>query len=125
VSEDEAKAGEQERIARELAEEFRRLRVEDLLIQTLVTISSIGFRRLGLTQETREDRDLAQARLAIETMRALTPVLESFVPAELGRDFNQSLSNLQLAYANAASEEAVPPDQAADSRNEEQADGDR
>ena len=103
-SEGGASAEEQERLARELAEEFRRLRVEDLLIQTLVTVSSIGYRRLGLTEDTREDRDLAQARLAIETMRALTPVLESFVPAELIRDFNQSVANLQLAYAKVAGE---------------------
>jgi hypothetical protein len=95
---------EQERIARELAEEFRRLRVEDLVIQTLVTVSSIGYRRLGLTAETREDRDLPQARLAIEAMRALTPVLENFVPAELVRDLNQSVANLQLAYAKATAE---------------------
>ena len=123
MSEKKPKAAEQERLARELAEEFRRLRVEDLLIQTLVTVSSIGYRRLGLTEETREDRDLAQARLAVETMRALTPVLESFVPAELVRDFNQSVANLQLAYASVASEEP-PSDQATDAGKEEQADGD-
>ena len=105
MSERELSAEEQERFARELAEEFRRLRVEDLLIQTLVTVSSIGYRRLGLSDETRPDRDLAQARLAIETMRALTPVLDKFVPAELIRDFNQSVANLQLAYAKAAAEE--------------------
>lgn len=104
MSEREATPEDHERLAQELAEEFRKLRVEDLLIQTLVTVSSIGYRRLGLTEETREDRDLEQARLAIETMRALTPVVERFVPAELLRDFNQSVANLQLAYAKAAAE---------------------
>ena len=33
-------------------------------------------------------RDLEQTRLAIETMRAVTPVLGQFVPAELIRDFD-------------------------------------
>ena len=37
-------------------------------------------------------------------MRALTPVLEKVVPAELVRDFDQSVANLQLAYAKAATE---------------------
>jgi hypothetical protein len=37
-------------------------------------------------------------------MRALTPVLEHIVPDELIRDFNQSVANLQLAYAKAAGE---------------------
>ena len=96
----------EEELARELAEELRRLRIEDLLIQTLITISSIGYRRLGLTEDTKDDRDLQQAKLAIDTMTALTPVLESVVPEELIRDFNQSVASLQLAYANAAGEGA-------------------
>jgi hypothetical protein len=104
VSEPELTPEDQEELARELADELRKLKVEDVLINTLMTVSSIGYRRLGLTADTREDRDLDQARLAIETMRALTPVLERFVPAELVRDFHQSVANLQLAYAKAASE---------------------
>ena len=106
MSEQEGEQQEQERLARELAEELRKLKIEDVLVQTLVTVSSIGYRRLGLTDDTRADRDLEQTRLAIDTMRALTPVLERFVPAELVRDFNQSVANLQLAYAQAASESA-------------------
>jgi hypothetical protein len=98
----------QERIARELADELRKLKVEDVLVNTLMTVSSIGYRRLGLADETRGDRDLAQTQLAIETMRALTPVLAKFVPEELVRDFNSSVANLQLAYAKAASEGAEP-----------------
>ena len=98
--------GDQEEIARELAEELSRLRVEDVLIQTLITISSVGYRRLGLTEETKDDRDLQQAKLAIDTMVALTPVLENVVPEELVRDFNQSVASLQLAYAQAAGEGA-------------------
>jgi hypothetical protein len=108
VSEREPVQEEEERLAQELAEELRRLKVEDLLIQTLVTVSSIGYRRLGLTEESREERDLEQARLAIDTMRALTPVLERFVPPELIRDFNQSVANLQLAYAQATRQGGAP-----------------
>jgi hypothetical protein len=101
---------EEERLAEELLEALRHLKVEDVLIQTLVTVSSIGYRRLGLTEDTQDDRDLEQARLAIETMNAITPVLERFVPPELVRDFRSSVANLQLAYARAAGE----PDAAAD-----------
>jgi hypothetical protein len=96
----------EEELARELAEELRRLKIEDVLIQTLITISSIGYRRLGLTDETKGDRDLQQAKLAIDTMTALTPVLENVVPEELLQDFNQSVASLQLAYAKAVGERA-------------------
>jgi hypothetical protein len=98
VSEDEA------RLAEQLAEELAKLRVEDVLVGALIQVSSIGYRRLGLTDETKAERDLEQVRLAIDTMRALTPVLEHIVPDELIRDFNQSVANLQLAYAKAAGE---------------------
>ena len=98
MSEDEA------RLAEQLAEELAKLRVEDVLVGALIQVSSIGYRRLGLTEETKDDRDLEQVRLAIDTMRALTPVLENVVPDELIRDFNQSVANLQLAYAKAAAE---------------------
>jgi hypothetical protein len=95
---------EQERLAEELAEEIRRLRVEDVLVNTLVQVSSIGYRRLGLTEDTREDRELEQTRLAIETMAALVPVLEGLLPKELVAGFQEQIANLQLAYAKAAGE---------------------
>src|SRR5215213_5952649 len=95
---------EQDRLADQVSDMLRQLRVEDVLIQTLVTVSSIGYRRLGLTEDTAGERDLEQTRLAIETLNAVTPVLERFVPSELVRDFRQSIANLQLAYAKAAGE---------------------
>jgi hypothetical protein len=110
-----------EEVARQLAEELRKLRVEDVLIQTLVTISSIGYRRLGLTEDTKADRDLNQTRLAIETMRAVTPVLEQVVPPELIRDFSSSVANLQLAYAKAATEAGRAPRESEDSKADTQA----
>ena len=103
--EGEGRIDDEERLAREVAEELRNLKVEDVLVHTLMTVSSLGYRRVGLTDDTRQDRDLEQTRLAIETMRALTPLLGKFVPPEVVRDFNGSVANLQLAYVEATSEE--------------------
>ena len=80
----------------ELVDALRQLQVADLLVQTLSTISSLAYHRLA-----DEHRDLEQARLAIEALRALVPVLSGAVPAELTRDFEQVTANLQLAYAAA------------------------
>jgi hypothetical protein len=88
-----------EELLKQFEEELRKLKVSDLLIQTLYTVSSLGYRRLG-----DQDRDLEQAKLAIESLRALLPVLEGSVASEVTRDFNQVVVNLQLAYAKAASE---------------------
>ena len=51
-------------------------------------------------------RDLEQAKLAIESLRAIVPVLEGSVPEDVLRDFSQVTANLQLAYAKAADEMA-------------------
>ena len=86
-----------EQLIKQLEEELKKLKVADLLVQTLYTVSSLAYRKLS-----EEDRDLDQAKLAIEALRALLPVLEGSVPDELVRDFKQVTSNLQLAYADAA-----------------------
>ena len=70
-------------------------------MNTLVHVSSIGYRRLGLTEDSAGERDLPQTALAIETMRALVPVLEGFLPQELVAGFEEQIANLQLAYAKA------------------------
>jgi hypothetical protein len=90
-----------EQLVEQLEAELKKLQVADLLVQTLYTVSSLGFRRLAP-----EDRDLDQARLAIEALRALVPLLEDSAPAELVRDFKQVTANLQLAYADATKGEA-------------------
>ena len=82
---------------KQLEEELKKLKVSDLLVQTLYTASSLGYRKLS-----EEDRDLEQARLAIEALRALVPVLEGSVGDDVLRDFRQVTSNLQLAYADTA-----------------------
>ncbi len=91
-----------EKLIQQLEEELKKVKVSDLLVQTLYTVSSLGYSRLGT-----ENRDLEQAKLAIEAMRALIPVLADAVPEEVVRDFTQVTANMQLAYAKAVSESAA------------------
>ena len=60
----------------DLVDALSRLQVSDLLVQTLSTVSSLAYHRLA-----EEHRDLEQARLAIEALRALVPVLAGIDPA--------------------------------------------
>jgi hypothetical protein len=84
----------------ELLEALDRIAVADVLVQALATTASLGFRRVSP-----EARDLAQARLAIEALRALDPVLrEGGIEEALVRDLEQARANLQLAYAKAVAE---------------------
>ena len=97
---------DEQEIAEVLAEELAKLRVENILVGALIQVSTVGYRKLGLTEETESERDLEQTRIAIETMKALVPVLQQVIPEDLLRDFEQSVAGLQLAYAKAKSEEA-------------------
>jgi hypothetical protein len=89
-------SGAEERVSeQELLEALSQLQVADVLVQSLSTVSSLAYHRLGA-----EARDLEQARLAIEALRALVPVLRGAVPDELVRDFETVTASLQLAYAD-------------------------
>ncbi len=106
MAEDEDLPGEQE-----LREAFDRVAIADILVQTLAAAASLGFRKVS-----KEARDLPQARLVIEALRALEPVLrEGGVEEAVVRDLEQARSNLQLAYAKAVEEERVEPSADADS----------
>ena len=94
--------------AARLEEELKRVQISDVLVQTLYTLSSLGYHKLGT-----EHRDLPQARLAIDSLRALLPVLADAAPAEVVRDFEQVVANMQLAYADAVKQEQPAAEPAA------------
>jgi hypothetical protein len=85
----------------EVREALDRVAVADVLLNALGATASLGFRRVSS-----EARDLPQARLAIDALRALEPVLrEGGVDESVVRDLEQARANLQLAYAKAVEEE--------------------
>lgn len=89
----------------ELREALDKVGIADILLQTLTAVASLGFRRVSA-----EARDLGQARLAIEALRALEPVLrEGGVEEAIVRDLEQARMNLQLAYAKAVEEDSAVP----------------
>jgi hypothetical protein len=79
-----------------LLEVLSQLKVSDVLVQTLSTVSSLAYHRLA-----EEHRDLEQVRLAIEALRALLPVGSESLPPELVRDHEQVTANRQVANAGA------------------------
>jgi len=78
--------------------ELKRIRVDDVIVQTVVSLVNLGGRKAGLAPGTEDERDLDQVRKAIDGARALLPLVE----AELGPDaarIRDALSQLQMAYA--------------------------
>jgi hypothetical protein len=97
MTDDETTNPSDAELLEQVEEELKKLKVSDLLVQMLYTVSSLGYRKLS-----EQDRDLDQAKLAIDSLRAILPVLEGSIGDDVLRDFRQVTANLQLAYAEAA-----------------------
>ena len=78
----------------QLVAELQKVKVGDLLVHTSSMLASLAYGKLAP-----ETRDLADAQLAIEALRALLPLR----PEDQRASIQHVVSNLQLAYADAAS----------------------
>ncbi len=77
--------------------EMKRLRVEQVLLESVVSLVNLGMRRTGLAPGTEEERDPGQVHLAIESVRALTALIEQVLPEQAG-PIRDAVSQLQLAF---------------------------
>src|SRR5262249_25761714 len=93
LAEDEPR-GEEQVSPEEL---LRQVQVSDLVLGTLVSLVQLGYAKL-------RDGERDQARLGIEVLRAVMPVIEEAAPADAVRDLRQATANLQLAYASKINE---------------------
>jgi hypothetical protein len=77
--------------------EIKKISVEQVLLENVVTMVNLGMRRTGLAPGTEDERDQAQVRVAIEAVRALLPLVEQAAPAQ-AKAVQDALSQLQLAF---------------------------
>ena len=89
MTEDEARRAVEEQLAK--------VKVHDLLLESVVGILNLTARRIAKPDE----RDLDQAKLGIEAVRAVLDLLEP----EPQRAVRDALSELQMLYAREASGE--------------------
>jgi len=73
---------------------IREAKVGELILSTVSTLASVAYGKL-------ESRELGDARLAIDAVGALLPLLSGEIDDAIRRDFDQALTNLRIAYANA------------------------
>ena len=85
--------------------ELARIRVEDVLIQTVVSLLNLAARRAGLAGGD-EEPDFEQVRQAIDATQALLPLVEPMLGPD-AKQVRDALSQLQLAYARSGA--TMPP----------------
>jgi hypothetical protein len=90
---------------RALEAEMAKLTVDDVLLQTIVTLLNLGARKAGLAEGT--EADLPQVKKAIDAARALLPVVEP-EHGEALAPVRDALSRLQMAYVQMSGGKAQP-----------------
>ncbi len=90
----EGDAPSEEELRARLEEELRKVRIQDLLLQSVASLVNLTARRIAKEDE----RDLEQAKVGIDAVRALVDLLDPEPQAQV----KNALSELQMLYAQAS-----------------------
>jgi hypothetical protein len=93
---EQAQQPSEEELRAQLEEEIKRVRVEDVVLQSVVSILNLSARRIAKDDE----RDLDQAKVGIDAARALVDLVKPDAQPQL----RQAISELQMLYAQHAGE---------------------
>ena len=103
---EEGEAPSEEERRAQLEEEIRKVRIEDVVLQSAVSILNLSARRIAIDEE----RDLEQAKVGIDAGQALVDLVKPEAQAQL----RQAISELQLLYAKQAGGEGAPEQDASE-----------
>ena len=82
-----------------LEEQLRHITAFDVVAQTAISLINLAGRRLGLSEDTKDERDLPQVRDAVDAVRALLPILERDTDGPSLAPLRDALSSIQMEYA--------------------------
>ncbi len=84
----------EEELRERIEEQLRKIRVQDLLLESVVSLINLTARRIAKEDE----RDLEQARVGIEAVRAVVGLLDD----QQAKQIRGALSEIQMLYAKHA-----------------------
>src|SRR3954451_22097210 len=90
----------EEEMRERIEEQLRKVRVQDLLLESVVSVLNLAARRIAKEDE----RDLEQGRIGIEAVRAVVGLLDPEPAAQV----RSALSEVQMLYAKQAGGAAEP-----------------
>ncbi len=89
----------EEELVKQLQEELDKLTTKDIIIQLMMSLSSLAYKKMGLPIGTNDKfKDKNQAKLAIDGFDALLKVLSDEVSAQERETLQSSLTNLQMNF---------------------------
>jgi hypothetical protein len=82
-------------------QQLKQIRVEDVVVQTVLSLINLGSLRAGLVPGNESEADPQQLRQAIDAVRALLPQVEPVLGPD-ARQIRDAVSRLQMEYARLA-----------------------
>ncbi|MDD5659587.1 MAG: DUF1844 domain-containing protein [Actinomycetota bacterium] len=104
VSEEETKTEKEreEQLLKELQDELDKLSSKDIIVQFMMSLSSMAYKKMGLPVGTNDKyKDKEQAKLAIDSFDALLKVINDNISAQEKDNLQSSLTNLQMNFVKA------------------------
>ena len=90
-------------------QQLKQIRVEDVLVQTVLSLINLGSLRAGLVPGNESEADPQQLRQAIDAVRALLPQVEPVLGPD-ARQIRDAVSRLQMEYARLSSAGSAAPE---------------
>jgi hypothetical protein len=94
-------------------EQLRQITSFDVIAQTAISLVNLAGRRLGLTEDTKDERDLLQVRDCVDAVRALLPILERSADGPSLAPLRDALASIQMEYARLSQASPAPAPESA------------
>src|SRR5438067_1702481 len=107
ASEQEQRPPTEEELRAAYEAEIKKIRVDQVLLEHVVSLVNLGMRRTGLAPGTEDERDVEQVGLVIDAIRAQLPLLER-TAGEKVRPIRDALSQLELAFVKIGGSQGAP-----------------
>jgi hypothetical protein len=98
---DQSRQPSEEELRAAYEQQLKQIRVEDVLVQTVLSLINLGSLRAGLVPGNESEADPQQLREAIDAVRALLPQVEPVLGPD-ARQIRDAVSRLQMEYARLA-----------------------
>jgi hypothetical protein len=91
-----------EELLKELQDEIDKLSSKDIIVQFMISLSSMAYKKMGLPIGTNDKyKNKEQARLAVDSFDALLRVLNNEITEKERENLMASLTNLQMNFVKA------------------------
>ncbi len=88
----------EEELRQKIEEQIRKQSVADVLVQFMASLSNLAYMKMGLTEDTKDIKDIEQARLAVDGFKALLDAAAGRLAEQDKNALAGALASMQLTF---------------------------